>query len=185
MSVCVLAWSVSPPTAQLIFSTRRAEELQAEFTGPQLSDIIVALGKLGYRPPAHVLDAFVHHISNRVHELPLGGTDELAEVGEGRCSTQQHPTFASWLDLACACLACTCGIGGPGLPLKKTGGQSKCRRWLITGFICLMRVADLGFSSHGSLMLMVPVRTCTHALMLNHTPTIQRKHGAHARRRCC
>ena len=75
-----LSWCLSTSNRRTAHSTHRAEELQGEFSGPQLSDIIVALGRLGYRPPAHVLDAFVHRISSRVHELPLGGTDELAEV---------------------------------------------------------------------------------------------------------
>eukprot|EP00798_Chlamydomonas_sp_ICE-L_P005837 gene5837-6121_t len=69
------------PSAQWLAATiYRVEEILPTFSGPQMGDIIMALAKIGYRPPANVLDGFVHHLSINIHELPVASTNAIAEA---------------------------------------------------------------------------------------------------------
>ena len=50
------------------------------YTGSQMCDVIVALGRFGYRPPADVFDTFVRHITDHAHELSPAQTSALSDA---------------------------------------------------------------------------------------------------------
>ena len=50
------------------------------YTGSQMCDVIVALGRFGYRPPADVFDTFVRHITDHAHELSPTQTSALSDA---------------------------------------------------------------------------------------------------------
>jgi len=75
----------------------------SHYTGRQMSDVIVALAKIGYRPPIEVFDAFVKHIAEHAHELQPDETLALSEAltcivpgyitvagGDGGCDGHQE-----------------------------------------------------------------------------------------------
>ena len=45
-----------------------------------MSDVIIALARIGYRPPVEVFDTFVKHIADHAHELQLDQTLALSEA---------------------------------------------------------------------------------------------------------
>mmetsp|Transcript_4997 Transcript_4997/g.10788 ORF Transcript_4997/g.10788 Transcript_4997/m.10788 type:complete len:828 (-) Transcript_4997:399-2882(-) len=67
------------PSAQwLAMAVARVQQASPDFSASQMCDVLVALSQLGYRPPADVLDTFLHHISAHAEELPPSQTAQIS-----------------------------------------------------------------------------------------------------------